>query len=354
MLNDRISAERTLRLIIAGDVGVRREDPESIFVHVADVLRAGDVTLVNQEWPLTDHSTPWPGKTGKVIGSPPDAVKALTSAGVDVVSLANNHMLNYGYDGMFQTLDVLDRVGIAHAGAGADETAAHTPAILDRNGVRVAVLSYTSVFPSGWGATSRRPGLATVRIASSYTPYHRADEMPGSPYDVVTTPHPQDAARLEQDIRSARDQADIVVVMWHWGVSMGYQHLVPYQVEMGHRAIDAGASILVGHHPHTLQPFEVYNGGLICYSVAQFGFDLETQAFSEETVLLDCDVRKGRLESMLIRPALSLPDGSVKLVRGEEAERVVEWIRRLCRPFGTDLQLTDEGLRIALPTLSTV
>src|SRR4051812_9442783 len=90
-----LDGRQSVRLVIAGDVGVRRADPPSIFAGVVDRLRAGDVTLVNQEWTLNDRGTPWPGKTGKMIGSSPDAVKALTFGGVDVVGLANNHMLNY-------------------------------------------------------------------------------------------------------------------------------------------------------------------------------------------------------------------------------------------------------------------
>lgn len=337
-----------VRLAIAGDVGVRRPEPKTIFSGVADTLRAADITLVNQEWPLNDRGDPWPGKTGKMIGSTPDAVEALTFAGVDVVGLANNHMMNYGAEGMFQTIEVLDAAGIAHAGAGADEDAAHAPAVIERNGTRVAVLSYTSVFPSGWEARADRPGLATVRIDTEYTPYYRADEMPGSPYDIRTTPNPADAARLEADIRGAREHADVVIVMWHWGVSMGYQHLVPYQVELGHRAIDAGASLVVGHHPHTLQPFEAYGGGLICYSVAQFGFDLETDRTSAETVLLNCEVRDGQITDVVLHPALSLPDGGVALVSGEDARPVIEWIKRLCRPLGTPLEEVDGRLRLHL------
>jgi poly-gamma-glutamate synthesis protein (capsule biosynthesis protein) len=329
-------------------VGVRRPEPKTIFSGVADTLRAADITLVNQEWPLNDRGDPWPGKTGKMIGSTPDAVEALTFAGVDVVGLANNHMMNYGAEGMFQTIEVLDAAGIAHAGAGADEDAAHAAAVIERNGTRVAVLSYTSVFPSGWEARGDRPGLATVRIDTEYTPYYRADEMPGSPYDIRTTPNPADAARLEADIRGAREHADVVIVMWHWGVSMGYQHLVPYQVELGHRAIDAGASLVVGHHPHTLQPFEAYGGGLICYSVAQFGFDLETDRTSAETVLLNCEVRDRQLTDVVLHPALSLPDGGVALVSGEDARPVIEWIKRLCRPLGTPLEEVDGRLRLHL------
>ena len=338
----------TVRVVIAGDVGVRRPDPKSIFAHVADVLRAADITLVNQEWPLCDRGEPWPGKAGKVIGSPPEAVEALTFAGVDVVGLANNHMLNYGAEGMFQTLEVLDAAGIAHAGAGVDLEAAHTPAIVERRGISVAVLSYTSVFTPGWEAGPRKPGLATVRIEASYTPYYRAREMPGSPYDLATTPDPTDAARLEADIRVARQRADVVIVTWHWGVSMRYQHLVPYQIELGRRAIDAGADLVVGHHPHTVQPIEIYRGRAICYSLAQFGFDLEGGAISEETMLLECEVRNGKIDRLFIRPAWSLPDGGVKLVAGEQARPVVEWIKRLCRPFGTQLTTVDRRLRVEL------
>jgi poly-gamma-glutamate capsule biosynthesis protein CapA/YwtB (metallophosphatase superfamily) len=346
-------SQGNIRLLIAGDVGIKRPDPKSIFAAVADTMRSADITLVNQEWVLSDRGEPWPGKAGKMIGSSPDAVEALLLAGVDVVGLANNHMMNYGPEAMFQTIEILDRAGIAHAGAGANLAEAHTPAIVERNGVRVGVLSYTSVFTKGWEATPDRPGLATVRVEASYTPYYRADEMPGSPYDFETQPDPKDKAQLEADIRAARPQVDFLIITWHWGVSMGYQHLVPYQKELGHFVLDAGADLVVGHHPHTLQPIEIYNGKPICYSLAQFGFDLEALP-SDETLLVECELRGGTLERFFIHPAVSLPNGDVRLVRGQEATRVVEWVRRLCKPFGTQLTPAGDRLEIALRTPAAV
>lgn len=338
----------TLTLALAGDVGIRRPDPKSIFSEVAEVLRAADLTLVNQEWPLNDRGQPWPGKAGKLIGSTPDAVEALVFAGVDAVGLANNHTMNYGAEGMFQTLEVLDAASIAHAGAGKDLEAAHAPAILTRAGTHVALLSYTSVFTPGFEATPDRPGLATVRVETTYRVPPRLHEVPGSPLIATTTPDPRDVARLEQDIRRARELAEVVIVSWHWGVSLGYQHLVPYQVELGRRAIELGADLVVGHHPHTLQPVEVYQGKPICYSLAQFGFDLAEGSLSEETMLVECELRAGRLAALYLRPAVCLPDGGVRFVRGEEAVPVVEWIKRLCRSRGTVLTPVGDRLRVEL------
>lgn len=329
-------------------MGIKRPDPKSIFANVADRLRAADVTLLNQEWPLNDRGEPWPGKTGKMIGSEPRAVDALTYAGVDAVQLANNHMMNYGTEGMLQTLEVLDAAGIAHAGAGADFAAAHAPAIVERKDVRVALLAYTSQYSPGWEAQADRPGLATVRVETTYTPFPRLDEMPGALPTVATTPDPRDVAQLEADIRAARDQADVVVIMWHWGVSLGHQHLSPYQIELGRRVIDFGADLVAANGPHTLQPVEVYKGKAICYSLAQFGFDLEGGRHSEETALLECEVRDGRITQVALRPAWSLPDGGVKFVEGEEARPVLEWIKRLCRPFGTALTEVDGRLEVGL------
>jgi poly-gamma-glutamate capsule biosynthesis protein CapA/YwtB (metallophosphatase superfamily) len=303
---------------------------------IAPYTRTSAIAFCNCEWPLTDRGAPWPGKAGRVVRSPPRMIEAYTFAGFHAVGLANNHVMNYGAEGLAQTLELLDQAGIAHCGAGHDLAAAHAPAIVERQGMRIAFLSYTSVFAPGFDAGPERPGMAVVRVNTVYKVPPRLHEMPGSPLDVENHADPADVDRVLGDITAARNAADAVVLSWHWGVSMGYQHLVPYQVELGHMAIEAGADLIVGHHPHTVQAVEQHNGRLIAYSVGHCGFDMRGASFSRESLLVEVPLRSGGFEMAGLRAL----DDSVErpcLATGDAARRCHEWLARLSAPLGTRL-----------------
>jgi poly-gamma-glutamate synthesis protein (capsule biosynthesis protein) len=325
---------------MVGDVALQQNVPEEMFVDVRDYVTNSAIAFGNCEWSLSDRGAPWPGKEGLLRRADPAQARAYAFAGFDAVALATNHILDYGHEGLLQTIELLDAAGIGHAGAGVDEAAAHEPVIREANGTRVAILSYTSVFTPGWEATADRPGVAVVRVETEYHASKRGDEMPGSPLAVVTTPDAEHVRRLEADIRAAREQADAVVVSWHWGVSMGYQHLVPYQVDLGHVAIDAGADLVVGHHTHLLQGIELYRGKVIAYNVGMFGFDIgfemATSRFSgDESIVVECEIKPG-LGQVRIRPVLDAGHRP-RLVSLDEGRSCVDWLSRLSRPLGTEL-----------------
>ena len=127
------------RLVLAGDIAVETADPAILMERVAPYFRQSAIAFCNCEWPLTDRGVAWPGKAGRVVRSRPELVSTYTLCGFDVVSLANNHLMNYGVEGLMQTIEVLDAVGIAHSGAGKNRAAAHQPAVITR--VAAATLS---------------------------------------------------------------------------------------------------------------------------------------------------------------------------------------------------------------------
>src|SRR5437660_3609186 len=151
------------RLALAGDIAIETADPAFVMGRVAPYFEKSAIAFCNCEWPLTDRGAPWPGKAGRVVRSRPDLVRAYTMCGFDVVSLANNHVMNYGAEGLMQTVEVLDAAGIAHCGAGANRAAAYRPAVVTYRGHRYAFLAYTSVFTAGFEATDERPGMAVVK-----------------------------------------------------------------------------------------------------------------------------------------------------------------------------------------------
>jgi poly-gamma-glutamate capsule biosynthesis protein CapA/YwtB (metallophosphatase superfamily) len=343
------AVERINRLAIVGDVAMEVADPTVVLAKAAPFLRESGIAFCNCEWPLTDRGAPWPGKAGRVVRSHPSKVETYAFAGFDAVGLANNHTMNYGPEGLLQTIELLDAAGIKHCGGGANLAEAHRPAVVEWQGTRVAFLSYTSVFTAGFEAMPGRPGLAVVKVDTTYNVPARLHEMPGSPLEVATTPDPRHKEQMQADVAAARQQADAVVVTWHWGVSMGYQHLVPYQTELGRAAIDAGADLVVGHHPHTLQAIEVYRGKPIAYSIAHFGFDMESSSFSEESVLLDVELKPGGFGQTLVRPVANSVQ-QPEIVDAATGRQTLEWLARLSKPVGTQLQITQEGAHCSSPT----
>ncbi len=329
------------RLVVVGDVAVEHADPTVMMQKVAHYLRESAIACCNCEWPLTDRGVPWPGKAGRVVRSHPSKIPLYSSTGFDMVSLANNHIMNYGVEGLEQTLTVLDSAGVKHCGAGLNIEEAHNPAIVEWRGTRVAFLSYTCVFTPGFEATADQPGVAVVRVDTTYRIPKRLHEMPGSPLDVITTPDSKDEERLLSDVRNAREPADVIVVLMHWGVSMGYQHLVSYQRRLGHAAVDAGADLVVGHHPHTVQGVEVYHGKTIAYSVPHFGFDMEHTTISNEAILVEIQLERAAHGQVRIRPvgnALKQPE----ILDLERGRSTLDWLRRLSYPLGTELELQND------------
>ena len=328
------------RIVLVGDVATETADPAKVFDLLAPYTSSSAIAFANCEWPLADRGAPWPGKAGRVVKSRPDLIGTYTIPGFNVVCLANTHLMNFGPEGMMQTIEVLDRAGIAHCGGGRNIEEAHRPAIVEWGGQRFAFLAYTSVFTPGMEATEDRTGMAAIKIEANYSIPTRLHEVPGSPLVCETKARPAHLARMISDIKKAKAQADIVICSYHWGVSMGHQHLIPYQVELAHAAIDAGCDLVVGHHPHTIQEIEIYRGKTIAYSLAQCGFDMKSHHFSDESIALEVEIAAKGLGQSRVRPIA----GSIhrpRVVDLKEGWSTVEWLRRLSRPRGTTFE--DDG-----------
>jgi poly-gamma-glutamate capsule biosynthesis protein CapA/YwtB (metallophosphatase superfamily)/outer membrane protein assembly factor BamB len=206
----------------------------------------GVVAVANLESVLTTQ--------GKALDKPyvirahPLMAGTLASGGFRVMSLANNHALDYGYEGLAETLSTLGGLGIGAVGAGASYDEAHRPAILTANGVRVAFLAYAA---ARWNGSQDVP--STERLAWAVT------------------------GQVQADVRAVRGQADLVVVLLHAGTEYASQPSAD-QVTVARAAVDAGADLVVGHHPHVTQTVERYGQGLIVYSLGDAVFDIPRPA----------------------------------------------------------------------------
>ncbi|MBI4190485.1 MAG: CapA family protein [Betaproteobacteria bacterium] len=292
---------------LVGDVMINRTDAPSIFSHVAPILKSADFTYCNLEAPMCDGVEKHAGKSrvSMHLRSAPNAVEALTAAGINVVSLANNHALDYGAAGLQQSIELLDNANIAHAGAGRNRAEARRAVMLNKNGVRIALLSYTSVCVPAFVATEKEPGVAMVRIITTYSPNLRLLQQPASPLYTKSSGEPEDVAALLDDVRSAKAEADIVLVAWHWGLSERWGKLADYQRTLGHAVIDAGANAIIGNHAHMLLGIEFYRGCPIFYALGNFGFDMRHPYFRQESAIVQFELSHRGIDQIRLIPILN-------------------------------------------------
>jgi poly-gamma-glutamate synthesis protein (capsule biosynthesis protein) len=298
---------------------------------LGELERAGtDARLINLETSITSSEDAWPGKRIHYRMQPQN-IGCLTAARIDCCCLANNHVLDWGYAGLTETLRTLDRAGIARAGAGEDAAEAAAPAALDVPGKgRVLVFSLgstTSGIPREWAATRDRPGVNLLEDLSEET-----------------------ARRAAGRIREAKRPGDVAVASIHWGRNWGYE--VPdEQIRFAHRLVEGGVDLVHGHSSHHPKALEVYRDRLILYGCGDFLDDYEGigghEAFRSDLRLIHLvrvDPRKGRLVEARLVP---MQVGRFRLNRAPEtdAKWLCDLLNRLGAPFGTQVQLEgDSGM----------
>ena len=338
-----MKTSESLNIFLVGDLGIHREKPATIFHHVQQSFEQSDILIGNSEYPLTDRGQPWPGKREPIRRADPHIAQVLREVGFTAVSLSTNHAMDYGVDGIFQTMEALNASGISHAGAGRAAKEAHTPTVIEKKGVRIALLSYTSVFFPGYSATETRPGIATVRVETHYRSTPWSFDTPGVPLNAMTIPDPGDVLVMTEDVKLARAKADIVIVAWHWGIPItaGHRGVLSYQRELGHAAIDAGADLVVGHHPHVLQGIEVYRGRAIFHSMSHFAFDAPRVHVEPDSLLVDCVIENRRLAQVRLLPVLFKENYNPVIANSDDGSDVIRKLERLSAPFGTRLIRSD-------------
>jgi poly-gamma-glutamate capsule biosynthesis protein CapA/YwtB (metallophosphatase superfamily) len=270
-------------IMLARTVGdqVLMDGPQIVFAGVQSILNSADIRVGNLECAIgsrgqAQHKT-------FTFQAPLETVRSLSLAGFDVLSLANNHAMDYGYLGLSDTQIALGRSSIATVGAGLEVSQAHAPVIIERNGLRLAFLAYADVLPENsgfdthtWVATQVSPGIAWA-----------------------------DPARIKADVTAARLRADLVIVMLHSGIEITsvINNITNEQRLEAHTAIDAGAALVIGSHPHVLQQIERYHGGLIAYSLGNFVFD-QYAGIANATVILRVTLTRNGVQGYDYTPVL--------------------------------------------------
>ena len=303
-----------IRLLFAGDLyltellqdkyrknGIRAAASEELLAF----LQEGDLFILNQEFPF--------GTTGEAMAEkeytfrvPPDLVSVPADLGVDLVTLANNHMLDFGREPLTETLSALDGAGIAHVGAGEDLEAAKAPVTVEIQGKTLGFLGASRVIPeASWNASGYSSGVFTT----------------------------YDASQLVAEIQKAKESCDFVAVLVHWGIE---RNTFPedYQKTLACQYIDAGADVVIGSHPHVLQGIEYYQGRPIFYSLGNFIFS--NGAY--ESIVVELELAEGKTKVRVL-PCAS--EGNQMRLLGEKQD----YYHRL-QELSFGVRIDDEGLVI--------
>lgn len=300
-----INAVGDIMLAGSGEKIYRKHGYDYPFGATKEILKQGDILLGNLEAPITASGSEFTEKRFRFKTSL-KAAAALKNAGFTHLSLANNHILDFGAEGLRQTLEILDKSAIVHSGAGTDIAAARNAGITYVKKLRIALLSYSLTYPEEFFARTDRAGTA-----------------PG--YSSLFT----------GDIEQAKKSADCVIVSFHWG-GEGLDKPKPYQITAAHRAVKAGADIVIGNHPHVLQGVEHYDNGIIFYSLGNFTFGSISKSSSSSMIAritFDGGIRE--VEIIPLNVLNSEVNFQPKPLKGSRAKKVAGMLDSLSRPLGS-------------------
>jgi len=310
-----------MRLLLVGDVmlgrGVnavlRREPPSYPWGDTLPLFLGADLRILNLECVIADGGRPWsdPPKTYH-FRSAAKNVATLAAAGVDAVSLANNHTLDYEHEALSEMLSALDAGRIAHAGAGADAREARRPAVVEAAGTRVGLVAFSDNEPE-WAATTERGGI-----------YH----VPADLADARV----QDLLSL---VRATRASVDLLVVSAHWGPNWGHQP-PPEHVALGRALVEAGADVVFGHSAHVFRGVEVHRGRAILYCAGDFVDDYAVDPVerNDESFAFLVETEGARCTRLFMVPTV-IRDCQARLATGRAREAIADKMKRLCEPFST-------------------
>lgn len=243
---------------------IKKQGSEFIFENVSNVLKKADITFGNLECVLSDIDIDYGNYNTIQLRGAETSVNGLIYAGFDVLSLANNHILEHGENSLIRTKKLLYINGIQTVGVSENKRKSRESVILNRNGISFGFLAYC--------------------LVRDKTAYCSVEDF----HDIIS------------DVRKVKDNIDILIVSLHWGNEF-VRKPSPEQFYLAHSIIDAGANLILGHHPHVLQGVEIYNGGIIAYSLGNFVFDM-WQRKMRESMIFSCEFSKNGIVDFDIMP----------------------------------------------------
>ena len=310
--------QNTIHISAVGDImlgGTAEPELENLgydypFKKVSHLFKNSNIVIGNLEGPLTEHDISGNDKE-YLFKSPPQRVApALKKAGFNVMNLANNHILDYGLMGMTDTIEALKNQHIHTVGTANNLNEARRGLILASNQHKIAFLSYSLTFPESFWATEDQPGTA-------FGHEHQ----------------------IREDVRRMKSQSDLIVVSFHWGQEKSAQ-LRDYQPVLAHAAIDEGADMVIGHHPHVLQAVERYKHGIILYSLGNFTFGSYSRN-ADISVVATATFKNKQFNSLTLTPINVLNvdvNFQPRVLYGQAADEAIERIQLLSEQRNTRIE----------------
>jgi poly-gamma-glutamate capsule biosynthesis protein CapA/YwtB (metallophosphatase superfamily) len=301
-------------IMLGRRVGNRhRADPAAPLMPFAKRLAAAEITVGNFESTLSTAGSPTQG--GDSFAASPRVIPGLRAAGFDLLSLANNHVGDYGDRALRQTVDRFGATKIGTVGTGRDLAAARRPVVIQRDGVRVGFIAVDSIGESP-AATQNRAGTNRLNMPPRTGPLDRAA-----------------LRRISSDIRSLHKRVDVVIVLTHWGTQ--YTHRPePSQRAAARAFAGAGADLVIGGHPHWVQGLEMAGSATVVHSLGNFVFDMDFQTKTREGILLEIVLWGGAVKAVEPVPYVIDDAFTPRPVRGGRAQRILTDVWRSSRgPF---------------------
>lgn len=297
------SASEEVSFIAVGDISYSRgigravknkKDKSYPFANVKEILQKADFCFGNLETPITSGREIQDDEM--VFRSDPGTEKILADMNFKILSLANNHTMNFGEKGITDTLNYLKMSGIEYAGAGKDISEAFEPKIVESKGIKIAFLAFndSDVVPKSYYATDKKAGTA-----------------------------PMDKTKMSEAVSSAKGEADIAVVSMHSGKEY-VNDPNGSQKEFAQAAIDAGADLVIGHHPHVVQTMEKYKGKYIFYSIGNFIFDQPWSEPTKEAIMLKITLNKNSLKNIIVYPVYMAKYAQPQIELSERGDEIAK------------------------------
>jgi poly-gamma-glutamate capsule biosynthesis protein CapA/YwtB (metallophosphatase superfamily) len=348
-----------IEVVLSGDILPTRRlvDPPAATAAIYERVRAADLAIGNFEMSCSERGT----RVQKLLNirAPATTAEDAPVMGFDVLTLANNHAVDYGWEALADTRDSLMRGGIAVVGVGATRVEAAKPSFHDVGGMRVGVIAFSCLTPTGMSAADDRPGLSPIHVRTSYEvdPWYQMEE-PGDP-SVLRVRTEVAAADLDfatRAVRAAKAACELLVATIHWGFGSG-EELAEYQFPLARALVDAGADIIHGHHPHAIHGIGYHAGKPIFFSAGTFigqqvFLDAAPQvqalwaAMSPDGYLAHLRIADGRIDSIALLPTTLDAARLPVRAEGKVADRIFERLGRLSAPLGAVLDRTPDGLLV--------
>jgi len=313
--------ENSVIIGFAGDVMLGRLVNEKIdqtsyaypWGNVLPLLKQTDLNIINLETTLTNATE----KVQKTFNfkATPDKIKTLQEAHIDVVSLANNHILDFGQEGLFETITTLNSIGIKHVGAGKNKATAQQPVIIEKNGIKIGIIGFTDNEPA-WQAHENKPGTNYFKVG--------------------------DIQVIKKVVDTIRDKVDVVVATLHWGPNMRERPTQAFK-DFAHAMIDTGIDIIHGHSAHVFQGIEIYKNRLIMYDTGDLVDDymVDQNLRNNRSFFYQVETNKTGVKQVKLIPVI-ISNMQVNLATGKEKVAILEHMRNLSAELGT--QVSEKGI----------